>query len=127
MPVPKRGRLSRWTYYGIVVAVMLFLIPFYYFDRMDLARPSLFGAAAIGLAIATRWKDRSYRWFWIAMAMVIALHVYAVLRIEWAEGLWASGYFIGTVALIDYGLILALIKLVEVICRNTEEVENQRS
>jgi hypothetical protein len=59
--------------------------------------------------------------------MVIALHVYAVLRIEWADGLWASGYFIGTVALIDYGLILAFIKLIEVICRPPEDGQSQRS
>jgi hypothetical protein len=105
---------------------MLFLTPFYYFDRMDLARPSLFAAAAIGLAIATRWKARTYRWFWIAIAMVVALHVYAVLSVEWVEGLWASGYFIGTVALVDYGLILAFVKLIEVICKPTEAAESHR-
>jgi hypothetical protein len=101
---------------------MLFLTPFYYFDLMDLARPSLCGAAAIGLAVATRWRVRSARWFLASIAMVMALHAYVILRVQWDEE-WISMYILGIFALIDYGLILAFVKLIEVICRPSEGTE----
>ncbi|MGA2349945.1 MAG: hypothetical protein ABSF70_05870 [Terracidiphilus sp.] len=122
----RKGRLSNISQLAIVAGVFLFLTPFYYFDRMDLARPSLCSAAAIGCAIATFWKHSTRRWFWVTIAGVIALHVYAILRIDWSEE-WASVYVIGTIALLDYGVIAGLIKLVEIICRSPEEAESKRN
>jgi hypothetical protein len=118
--------LSNLAVVAIVAGVFLFVTPFYYFDRMDLARPSLAGAAAIGCAIASYWKARTRRWFWITIAGVVALHIYAILRVEWSEE-WASVYVIGIITLLDYGVIVGLIKLVEIICRSPEEAESQRN
>jgi hypothetical protein len=118
--------MSEWITAAIVLGVMLILVPFYYFDRMDLAGPSLGSAAAIGLAIATCWKDRTRRWFWIAIAGAIALHVYAILHFRWSEK-WASIFVIGFIALLDYGVILLVIKFIEIICRSADEAESQRS
>jgi hypothetical protein len=124
--VNRRGNLSTLTTLAIIAGVMLFLTPFYYFDRMDLARPSLASAAAIGCAIATYWKARTRLWFWTAIAAVVSLHVYAVLRIQWTDER-VSIYVLGTITLIDYGATLALIKVIEIICRSPEEAEKQRS
>jgi hypothetical protein len=124
--VNRRGNLSTLTTLAIIAGVMLFLTPFYYFDRMDLARPSLASAAAIGCAIATYWKARTRLWFWTAIAGVVSLHVYAVLRIQWTDER-VSIYVLGTIALIDYGATVALIKVIEIICRSPEEAEKQRS
>jgi len=123
MPTSKRRAISDWTALAIVAGAVAFLIPFYYFDRMDLARPSLFSATAIGCAVATRWKVRKSAWFLAAIAMVIALHVFAIVRVQWDEE-WVSIYVLGTFALIDYGLILAFVKLIEVICRSSGEAES---
>jgi hypothetical protein len=125
MPIKKRKGLSEWATIAIIPGVVLFLLPFYYFDRMDLARPGLFSATAIGLAIATRWKLRTRRWFWVVIAMVAALHVFVMLRVQWDEDR-ISPYIIGILALIDYGLVLAFIWLLEIICRTPEEAESRR-
>ena len=122
----KKWDLSNLTTLAIIAGVMLFLIPFYYFDRMDLARPSLGSAAVIGCAIFTYWKVRSRRWFWIAIAGVTALHVYAVLHVEWSDER-ASIYILGFLGLIDYGSTCGLIKIIEIICRSPEDAESQRS
>jgi hypothetical protein len=125
MPVQKRKRLSGRLTVAILLGVVLFLIPFYFFGRMDLARPSLFGATAIGCAIATRWKLRNRRWFWIAIAVVTAVHVYIIGRFHWDEE-EMSQLVIGAYTLIDYALILVVIWVAEIICRTPEEAESRR-
>jgi hypothetical protein len=120
----KKSRSNLLTY-AIVFGVFLFLTPFYYFDRMDLSLPSLAAATAIGLAILTRWKVRTRRWFWIAIAIVAAVHIVLIFRFTW-DGERISSYVLGFYTLVDYGLILLLIKGIEIIYRSPEEVEEHR-
>jgi hypothetical protein len=119
-------RAPRWVTWAIVAGTLLFLTPFYYFNRMDLAQPGLACAIAIGCAILTDWKLRTRRWFWPTIAVVAAIHAVAIFRGVWTYQ-WISVYFIGMVTLLDYGAILALMKLVEVTCRSPEEAETIRS
>ena len=125
MRIQKKRRLSARLTVLVILGVIVFLLPFSYFGRMDLARPSLFGATAIGCAIATRWKLRNRRWFWIAIGIVSAIHVYVIYRFQWDEGAM-SELVIATYTLIDYGLILVLIWVAEIICRTPEEAESRR-
>lgn len=125
MPVQRRRRLSVRLTVAIIFAVVLFLLPFYYFGRMDMARPSLFAATAIACAIATRWKLRNRRWFWLAIGTVTAAHVYLIARFRWDEE-EMSQLVVATYTLVDYGLILVLIWLAEIICRTPEEAESRR-
>jgi hypothetical protein len=122
----KTRKVPRWVTWAIVAGTFLFLAPFYYFDRMDLAQPGLASAIAIGCAIATFWKLRTRRWFLPTIAAIAAIHAVAILRGVWTYP-WISVYFIGMVTLLDYGAILALMKLIEVICRSPEEAEIIRS
>ena len=125
MRIQKRKRPPARVTAAIVLGVVLFLAPFYYFGRMDLARPSLFGATAIGCAIATRWKLRSHRWFWIGISVVAALHVYIIYHFR-LDVEWMSEYVVATYTLIDYCLILVFIWLIEIISRTPEEAESRR-
>ena len=125
MRIQKRRKLSGWITGAIILGVMLFLLPFYYFGRMDLARPSLFAATAIGCAMATRWKLRSRRWFWVGIAIVAALHVYLIFHFR-LDVEWLSEFVVATYTLIDYCLILVLIWLIEIICKTPEEAESHR-
>jgi hypothetical protein len=52
--------------------------------------------------------------------MVAALHVYAILRLAWDQR-YIPQFVIVTISLIDYGAVVAFIKLIELICRDTEE------
>ena len=120
--VTKKGKRKApaWVTWVIVGATMLFLLPFYYFGRMDLARPCLFAAIAIGLAVATRWKLRTYRWFWISIAIIAVIHAYAIFRMHWDEAYMPS-YFVVTIGLIDYGVVVAFFWLMERICKEPDE------
>jgi hypothetical protein len=87
---------------------------------MDLALPSLIAAVAIGCAIATFWKSRRQRWFWIAIALVAVFHGFLIARFPF-DNLDASKLVFGFYGLIDYGLVVALFKLIEIVFRNPEE------
>jgi hypothetical protein len=125
MQVRTKKSRSNLLAYAIVFGVFLFLAPFYYFDRMDLSLPSLAAATAIGLAILTRWKVRTRRWFWIAIAIIVAVHIVLIFRFPW-NGERISSYVLGFYTLVDYGLILVFIWLIEVISRTPEESESRR-
>jgi len=115
-----RKPLSSRIQLTIIVGVFVCLLPFYYFDRMDLALPSLLAAVAIGCAIATFWKCRHQRWFWSAIALAVMAHVYLIARFPF-HNLGVSWLVFGTFALIDYGLVTAFIKLVEIVLTSPEE------
>src|SRR6202011_1841932 len=95
MRIQKRKKLSSWITVAIILGVIIFLAPFYYFGRMDLARPSLFAATAIGCAIATRWKLRTRRWFWMGIAIVTAIHVYLIVHFQ-LDIEWLSQFVVAT-------------------------------
>lgn len=109
----KKGkrRASRWTTWAIVAGVWVFLLPFYFSGNWDLALPSLLGTVAIGCAVATFWKRKKEMWLWIATAAAAAIHVYIIIHFEF-DFLAASKFVFGLFALIDYGLIALLFKLV---------------
>jgi len=115
-----RKRNSSWLTWIIVVAVWVFLLPFYYLDRMDLALPSLLAAVAIGLAIATFWKRKKQLWFWSAVALAVLVHIYLIAHLS-LDNLGASKIVFGVFALVDYGLMVGFIKLVDVFFNSSEE------
>ena len=121
----KRKPYPRWVVWAMVAGVWVFLIPFYYFDRMDLALPSLITVVAIGCAIATFWKSRKQRWFWIAIALAIVFHGFLIVRFPF-DNLGASKLVFGFYGLIDYGLVVAFFKLIEIVFGNPEEQQERR-
>jgi hypothetical protein len=114
-----RKRSSSRLTWIIIVAVWIFLLPFYYLDRMDLALPSLLAAVAIGCAIATFWKHKSQMWFWSAVVLTVLVHIYLIARFSF-DNLGGSKIVFGVFALVDYGLIVGFIKLVDVFFNSSE-------
>jgi hypothetical protein len=104
----------------IIVGVFAVLAIFYYFGRMDIARPAIFSGGMIWYAVATRWRLRKFWWFWVAVATVIGIHIYLILRIQWdQESLpWIV---ILPFALADFGFVMGFFKLVEVLCKDYEQ------
>jgi hypothetical protein len=115
----KRKPYPSWVVWAIVAGVWIFLIPFYYFDLMDLALPSLLAVAVIGCAITTFWKSRKQRWFWIAIAFVTVLHGFLIVRFPF-DNLGVSKLVFGFYGLIDYGLVVAFFKLIEIVFGSPE-------
>lgn len=110
---------------GIVLAVFLVLSIFYYFGRMDIARPAIFSGGMICFAVAIQWRLRKFWWFWVAIATVIGVHIYLILRIQWdQESLpWIV---ILPIALADFGLVIGFFKLIEIVCKDREQPEETR-
>jgi hypothetical protein len=113
MILSKKGKRQapRWATWAIVAGVWVFLLPFYISGNWDLALPSLLGSVAIGCAVATFWKHKKEMWLWIAAAATAAIHVCLIIHFEF-DFLADSKFVFGIYALIDYGLIALLFKLV---------------
>lgn len=116
----KRKALHWRIELAIAFAAVIFLIPFLLLGRFDLALPSLLSVGMIAFAVYSNWKLRRFWWFWASIALICVLHLYLIPRSPWvAENL--SSIVVVTIGLADLGLIVGLIKLVELICRDREE------
>jgi hypothetical protein len=93
---------------GTIVIGGLFL----YFGIFRLARPTLFSAAMIGIAIAAKWRLRRRVWFWSTMLTIAALHIPLILCVPWNTK-WIPAFAITPVAIADLAIILAIINLLE--------------
>jgi hypothetical protein len=107
---------------GITVGVMFVLSIFYYFGRMDLARPVIFSGGMIWFAVAIRWRLRKFWWFWAAIATVVGVHIYLILRIQWDEE-YLPWIVILPFALADFGLVIGFFKLIEIVSLDREQLE----
>ena len=103
----------------ITLGVIVVLCIFSYFGRMDLARPAVFSGGMIWFAVAIYWRLRKFWWFWAAVATVVGLHIYLILRIQWDQE-WISWLVIMPIALADFGLVVGFFKLIEILCTDRE-------
>jgi hypothetical protein len=91
-------RLPGWALIPLVAVSALAAALFDHFGRLDLAVPTLFGAGMIGFAIASQWKSRQQPWFWMSVAVILALHV-GVAIVPWTRE------WIPAVVLVPFGLV----------------------
>lgn len=76
-------RLPWWGVLCVIAAALPILLLFDHFGKLALARPTLYSAAVIGIAIAMRWNLRRHLWFWSTMAAIAALHIPLILYVPW--------------------------------------------
>lgn len=84
------------------------------FDRIgrsDLARPTLYSVGMIGVAIALKWQLRRHAWFWIAMAIIAAIHAVLIASVHWTTN-WVPAILIIPVGLADLFIILTILSAV---------------
>jgi hypothetical protein len=76
------------------------------------------GRAAAGftaimlMAVRGFWKMKSYAWFWMTIAVLIALHTLLVFLVPWPSGTF-PGLTLLPIVVLDYGIVYGCIKLVE--------------
>jgi hypothetical protein len=85
---------------------------FIHFGGEDLALPACIYLGMIALAIALRWNLRTRVWFWIVIALVVALHVVLLVEVPWPH------FTINRITLLPFGVadllvILGIIQFVE--------------
>jgi hypothetical protein len=93
---------------GTIVIGLLFL----YFGKFELARPTLFSIAAVGIAVAVKWKLRRRVWFCAAFVTIAALHIPLILCVPWTTG-WIPAFAMTPFLIADVALILAILKFLE--------------
>jgi hypothetical protein len=101
---------------GVFLGTILIGLLFYRFGEFDLARPTIFFSIAIIIAIAMRWDLRRELWFWIAMAVIVALHVPLILFVPWTTK-WIPVMVIAPIFIGDFALITATIKVADKLMR----------
>lgn len=83
-----------------------------HFGRFDLATPTCFSACAIGVAIATKWELKGYFWFWITVAVIVALHVPLILLVPWTTK-WVPAVVIAPFVAVDLYAMLVILAVSE--------------
>jgi hypothetical protein len=76
----------------------LVALPFVYFRRFDLARPTVMSAVMVTLVIVMRWRLRRHAWFWGTMIVLTALHLPLILFVPW------TAHWIPAVVILPFGI-----------------------
>jgi hypothetical protein len=111
---PKPAKQMRLPWWGVLCwmigcAVIVLLLD--HLGRFDLARPALYSIGMLGVAIAIKWKLRQHMWFWITMAVVVALHVLLLLFVPWNTK-WVPAIVIIPIGIADLYAMLAILSVV---------------
>jgi len=107
----KRLRLPWWGVLGGILGSVLVAFLFDRGGKLDLARPTLYTVAILGIAIAIKWNLRSRGWFWITMTAIAALHIPLILLVPWTSR-WIPALMVIPFGIMDLFAMLALIALV---------------
>jgi multisubunit Na+/H+ antiporter MnhB subunit len=106
------GKLSKYT--GLIIAALtspVYLL-FVYLDQPDIGLTAVYCLGTILLAIRVRWDLRKHAWFWVVMAVVLALHVPLIVSWRWPDR-WIPGIALLPFAAADCAMILGVVRVGE--------------
>ena len=63
-----------------------FAVYFYYRGDSGRALVSLVAGVALMIVISVRWNLRRLRWFWITIAIVVAINIALIVLVPWPSG-----------------------------------------
>ena len=109
--VPFDPTTRKWYF----VAILCGSLPYSLFAVLgDRGRARAAGICCFVGMIAARafWHRRRHPWFWIALAVLVALHVALVLSISWSDKSY-PGYTLLPEAALDYGVFYGSFRLAE--------------
>ena len=95
---PKEQKPTDWRGTIIGLCTLPVLALFIHFGREDLAVPACTYLVGIALATALRWGLRKHVWFWIVIALVVALHMVLLIKVPWPH------FTINRVTLLPFGI-----------------------
>jgi hypothetical protein len=67
--------------------------------------------AVFGFMFVLKWRLRDHLWFWITMAVFVALHILLIWLVPWG-GSWVPALAIGAIDSLDFCLILWILTVV---------------
>lgn len=108
----KKLHLPRWAILpGIAVAFLTAWL-FDHFGKLNLMLPIWNSIAVLGLMFTLKWRLRRHAWFWVAMTVIVALHVPLILLVPWGTK-WVPALAIAAVDSLDFCLILWVLSFIE--------------
>ena len=104
----KAAQRLRLPWWGVLL-IMIGAVPSYWlfdhFGRLSLALPTLNCIAVLGFILVLKWKLRWHAWFWIAMAVIAAVHALLIWYIPWTTK-WVPALAIAAIDSADFCVIL---------------------
>jgi hypothetical protein len=101
-------------YTGLIIAAVIFPI-FAFFDHIGRLDVGLNAGICVGmsmLAVKMRWNLRRHSWFWIVIAIVLAVQMPLIIAIKWPH-YWVSKITLLPIGLASLGLSLGAVHLIE--------------
>jgi Na+-translocating ferredoxin:NAD+ oxidoreductase RnfA subunit len=110
---PERQGRTDWT--GTIIGALL--IPvfflFVYLGKAELGFTVCIVLGMVMLAIKRRWKLRRHVWFWVTVAVILALHIPFLFSVRWPRTNVPTLAFSLPLGIADYLLISGAISLAE--------------
>jgi hypothetical protein len=103
---------ARLIAFYIAVALLPVVFLFGYLGKFHLGLNVFICLFVNVIAVRTRWRLRKYLWFWLVVALVMALEVPVVLMVKWPQG-WGPGVALLPIALAGYLIAMGAVKFAE--------------
>jgi hypothetical protein len=109
-----------------LLVVILCMVPLFFLFAF-LGDPGRGRAVAICLgvtmtALRACWNLKRYPWFWMVLAVIVALHVLLVLSVHWNDKSY-PGYTLLPFAVLNYGVVYGCFKLIEAAVKRSYKAE----
>jgi hypothetical protein len=108
----KKIRIPWWGALCIIFGALPAIWLFDHFGRFDLALPALCSIGMLVFAIVVKWKLRRHVWFWITIAIILALHILLIWSVAWTTR-WIPAVVIIPFTALDLFAILAIVSVVQ--------------
>jgi hypothetical protein len=108
----------KWLLIVLVCSIPLFFV-FAVLGNPGRGRAAGISAAVGMIVIRACWNLRKHTWFWATAAVLLALHVFLVVRIPWDDKSY-PGYTLLPFAALDYGIMYGSFKFAEKLMKKTD-------
>jgi hypothetical protein len=123
-PTERQGRAD-WT--GLLVTAMVapVFFLFVYLDKAEMGFTASIVLGTVIYAIKRRWKLRWHAWFWITIALILALHIPVLFIVRWPQTHIPTIAFSMPLGIADLLLISGAIRLAEKLFSKGQSEEDE--
>lgn len=111
-PTERQGRAD-WTGLKIAALAAPLFFFFVYLGKAEMGFTASLVLATVMLAIKLRWELRKHAWFWVTIALVLALHIPFLFVVRWPQTNIPTIAFSLPLGIADFLLISGAINLAE--------------
>jgi|SRR5579872_6888597 len=110
-PKPKEPTDYTGLKIGAMSLPVFFLVAF--FINADAGLAASIVSCVILFAIKLRWHLRKHIWFWVIIAIILALHVPLLLMVRWPQGNAPTLFYTMPIGIADFVIISGALRLAE--------------